>query len=457
MFRVTQAGRRTGLSVTAVAVLLLLLAILLNSGAAYLVLRDYRLLGSWLAHPGRAPAPEIESLRHQVGLRIISRLVTSVVLVLAATVILWMRWHQLSTQRVLDQVRLLAQDILASIPTGVISVDRWGKITSLNPAARRILEVGGAGVGRTLAEISSAEVPLADLVERVAGSGTEVRDQELTVGRSGRLLRLRVAAHILKDTEGQVLGHVLLLWDITEQVLLEERMRRVEHFHSLGTLAAGLLHEIKNPLTALSIHVQLLEERLQALGARGPEDELIDIVRAEVSRLNAVLESFRDFAHLEALDVRPIDVCAALEEVARLVRPQATRQGVRLVMQDGRGTPLPSVPLDAKKFEEAVLNLVINALEAMPDGGTLSLEAGIEEGWLRVEVRDTGRGIPPEIQGHLFRPYVSTKRQGTGLGLALTEKLVSQHGGQITYATGPEGTSFRLLFPLGRGEGSAHG
>ena len=178
-------------------------------------------------------------------------------------------------------------------------------------------------------------------------------------------------------------------------------------------------------------------------------DELIGVLKTEVRRLNGVLESFRDFASLQRLsapagrrprrssrDGRPADPARRRPSSASrstLRRPEAA---------------LPRVPLDPEKFEQAVLNLVINALEAMPEGGELTWGPGprTASSWSRS--RDTGPGIPPEIQDDLFKPYFSTKARGTGMGLALTEKLVSQHGGRIDFRTGPAGTTFAIAIPL---------
>jgi two-component system, NtrC family, sensor histidine kinase HydH len=221
----------------------------------------------------------------------------------------------------------------------------------------------------------------------------------------------------------------------------------MERFLSLGTLASGLHHEIKNPLTALSIHVQLLEKRLRDPGSRKPVEELIGVVKSEVLRLNGVLESFRDFASLQRLTVQPADVDVLLGDVARLIGPQADEQRIEVTAQH-LGSGLPRVPLDVEKIKQAVLNLVINAIEAMPEGGRLVLAASARDGELLIEVSDTGPGIPTEIQPNLFKPYFSTKAQGTGMGLALTEKLVGQHGGRIEYRTSPSGTTFSMAIPL---------
>jgi signal transduction histidine kinase len=136
-----------------------------------------------------------------------------------------------------------------------------------------------------------------------------------------------------------------------------------------------------------------------------------------------------------------------LEDVVRLIRPQATQQGVRLEHAVDP-MPLPPVALDAEKFEQAVLNLVLNALDAMPKGGELYLGSALKDGQIQVVVRDTGPGIPPEIQDHIFHPYFSTKDRGTGIGLTLAEKLVRQHRGHLDFRTGPGGTTFSITLPV---------
>jgi signal transduction histidine kinase len=228
---------------------------------------------------------------------------------------------------------------------------------------------------------------------------------------------------------------------------MEERVQLMERFVSLGTLAAGLHHEIKNPLTALSIHVQLLEKRIGGPTPTKQVDELIGVVKSEILRLNGVLNSFRDFASLHRLTLRPTDLVDLLKDTVRLIGPQALQQHVEVTLRHPDAS-LVRVSLDGDKLKQAVLNLVINALEAMPDGGKLLLDASARDGELHVEVSDTAPGIAQEIQQDLFKPYSSTKSRGTGMGLALAEKVVSQHGGRIAYRTGPLGTTFSIAIPL---------
>jgi signal transduction histidine kinase len=212
-------------------------------------------------------------------------------------------------------------------------------------------------------------------------------------------------------------------------------------------LASGLHHEIKNPLTALSLHVQLLDEQLHHEPAAAAVDELLGVLKTEVHRLNGVLESFRNFANLQRLSIQPTDILEVLEEVVRLVRPQATKQRVQLFLLHPE-VDLPRIAIDQPKIEQALLNLLINALEAMPEGGTLSASAAIRNGSISIEIADTGSGIPPEYRASVFKPYFSTKTTGTGMGLPLTEKLVNQHGGHIECESRGHGTMFRIHLPI---------
>jgi two-component system sensor histidine kinase HydH len=454
MFRVKDSDVKPRLSVAAVVVLLaLLLALLVNCASAYLILQEYRLLGTRSSAPGSVPAGALDSWQKEVGLQLACTLVVSAILVVCMGGLGWLWQRYLASQQSLRQVKMLAHDILASMDQGVITTDRAGCITSINSAGIRLLGVDFECVGRPLACIPAADVPLVELTRQVAERQAPVPDRDLTVNRAGGMQRLRADAHVLTDPHGTALGCVIHLRDVTGRVLMEERMRRMERFLSLGTLACGLHHEIKNPLTALSIHIQLLEERLADARATESVDELVGVLKTEVYRLNGVLESFRNFANLEHLTVQATDVLGVLENTIRLVRPQAARQQVPITLLHPE-TELPLVPLDAHKFEQAVLNLVINALEAMPAGGQLSVSATVQNGWFCVGITDTGPGIPAEIQRNLFEPYFSTKSQGTGMGLALSEKLISQHGGHIDYDTGSAGTTFRIRLPLEQSNGS---
>jgi PAS domain S-box-containing protein len=438
----------------------LLFALFTSLSLSWLILQEQRRLTSWMQDPSGLQAEAIVSMRDLVRLQLADTLLVAAILLVCTLSPWWLRRRYHHTQQSLRQVKMHAHDILASMDRGVVTTDLEGVVTSINSAGIRLLGVDRECVGLPLRLLSSEDLPLLEVFAQVVGKQQPLRDRDVSVNCNGRTVRLCIDGDVLRDMEGQALGCVIHLRDVTERMLMEERMRRMERFLGLASLASGLHHEIKNPLTALSIHVQLLEEYLNNPRARGGEgterpllddelnvEEIVGVLRTEVCRLNGVLESFRTFANLQHLTVRPTDGLEVVEKALRLIRPQAAEQGVAVSLlhpvQD-----LPPVLLDADKFEQVVLNLLLNALEAMPDGGALTVSVAVEEGDFRVAVKDSGAGIPEEAQRHLFQPYFSTKGKGTGMGLALSEKLVSQHGGSIGYATGQSGTTFRIAVPL---------
>ena len=445
MFRVKKFEVQRTDFIAVIALPALLAVVVLSVGSAILAVHEYMLL---LRLTDAGPVSStVEVLREGAWRRVFLALAFLCATLVAAPVLWVIRRRYLSSQRSLMRVKVSAHDILASMDQGVVTTDAHGNITSVNTAATRLLNVDFDCVGKPLATICTEQLPLTQLMQQVFERQCPIQDQDLSMNQDGRLLRLRADAHLLRDTAGKSSGCVVHLRDVTARSLLEERMRRMERFIGLGALASGLHHEIKNPLTALSIHVQLLEEKLVELDVVEPVNDLLGVLKAEVVRLNGVLESFRSFAHLQSLRTRPTDVLEVLERVIRLIRPQALAQNVNISLLHPP-TQLAAVPLDAERFEQAALNLIINALEAMPSGGTLTLRARLDNGSLLVEIEDSGAGIAPEVQRHVFQPYFSTKGKGTGMGLAITEKIVSQHGGHIDFATGPAGTVFRLSFPL---------
>jgi signal transduction histidine kinase len=445
MFRVRNwDAPPVGVAAGRAIVVIVLVALTVSIVSLVLVVREYHLLGE-LSDGIQNGA--LSSLRQEVTLQILFAVITAGTLVACAVAVIWLRRRYMTAHQALRQIKMLAHNILASMDQGVITTDRVGIVTSINSAAISLLNVDFECVGRPLERISSKQLPLDELNEELAERQKPVQDRDVAVTRDRREFRYRADAHFLRDMENNPLGSVLLLRDVTERVLMEERMARMERFISLGTLASGLHHEIKNPLTALGLHVQLLEEQLHDEAAEASVGELLGILKTEVHRLNGVLESFRNFANLQQLSIQPTDILEVLEEVVRLVRPQATMQRVQLALLHPE-MDLPRIAIDQQKIEQALLNLLINAIEAMPEGGTLSASAAAHNGSISIEITDTGTGIPPEYRANVFKPYFSTKSTGTGMGLPLTEKLVSQHGGRIDYESGGHGTTFRIHLPI---------
>jgi signal transduction histidine kinase len=231
-------------------------------------------------------------------------------------------------------------------------------------------------------------------------------------------------------------------------VRLERRARQAERLAELGTLTGGLAHEIKNPLSTVQLNLQLLEEDLDP---KDPGQQRVinrlRTVQREAGRLRETLDDFLRFAGKIELDRKPTDVNELLEEVADFFSPQAQLQRVQLRVRAHEG-PLV-VALDPRLVKQAVLNLLINALQAMPSGGELILSASQLDGEARIDVIDTGGGISDEAARNIFKAYYSTKRGGTGLGLAISQRIAQEHGGSLTVASElGKGSDFTLHLPV---------
>jgi signal transduction histidine kinase len=423
----------------------ILLAAALTVWLAGMVRHEQRMVAAMIR--GDAAAGGLASslpteLRWQFGLALV--VLVTLLATAVAFIAIWRRY--LASRHSLRQVKVLAGDILASMDQAVLTTNCAGVVTSINRCGQDLLAVDFDCVGQRLERISRPEIALDALSREVLARLRPIGDREFLLSQDGHLRRLRADCHLLRDTDGGVLGTVLHVRDVTERVLMEERSRRMERHLGLGSLAAGLHHEIKNPLTALSLHVQLLDERLAEQPLSSEAAEMLGVIKTEVTRLNGVLDSFRDFAAMRGVAVQPTQIADLVAKAVRLVRPQAERQrvAVRVSLPE---TALEPVPVDPRKFEQMLLNLIINGLEAMPGGGELTIGVMRRNGQLCVEVSDTGHGIPPAVQSRVFDAYFTTKSDGAGMGLAWCEKIVQMHHGHIDFSTGPAGTKFTVTMP----------
>tara|TARA_R100000789_G_scaffold39711_1_gene41706 strand:- start:161 stop:838 length:678 start_codon:yes stop_codon:yes gene_type:complete len=221
----------------------------------------------------------------------------------------------------------------------------------------------------------------------------------------------------------------------------------MERYAGLGSLATGLQHEIKNPLSALSLHVQLLDEALMGQTTSEDVNEMLGVIHTEIIRLTAVLEGFRDYASMSEPGRTDVDLGTLINKLARFIRPQAEQQHVKVEVNLAEEN-LPAIKADSVHMDQVLLNLALNALQAMPEGGILSIGLQQEGEWLRIKVSDSGKGIPAEYRDRIFDPYFTTRNDGTGMGLALCEKIVRQHDGTIDLETGAGGTAFSVLLPI---------
>ena len=375
--------------------------------------------------------------------RLITLVVINLVVTTIALALLWRAYHESQTS--LMDMQSLANNIIGSIEEAVMTTDLQGNLTSINRRAIEVFDASLQDVGRPIDQVTSLVRLDAFRHEWIDGH-EKTSHKEFVIDNQGSRQTLRASCQTLRDREGKEMGNVMQVRDISEQRLIEERMRRMERYMGLGALAGGLHHEIKNPLAALSLHVQLLEEELATAGSSEDVHSMLNVIQSEVKRIGGVLESFRDFASIDHLDLYTMDLNDLVQRQINLMQPKADSQQVLFVGE------LPGkellVQADSVRLEQVLLNLIINALEVMPDGGKLTIVTGEHDDFAFIEVQDTGPGIPESLQNKILDPYFTTKTSGTGLGLAFCDKIIRQHAGSLDFETSDRGTAFRLSLPL---------
>ena len=224
-----------------------------------------------------------------------------------------------------------------------------------------------------------------------------------------------------------------------------EHLRRADRLSALGEIAAGLAHEIQNPLAGIKGALDIVASRAQP---KTPEAEFADIGRKELGRLETLVREFLDYARPREPTLRPTAVPDLVERVTALLRPEAEKKGVRLVLEYPDASSDLSLNLDADQMTQVILNVVLNAIQASPADGLVRIRVSTDPGSSTIEVIDQGNGIPPEHASRIFDPFFTTKSRGTGLGLATSHRIVAAHRGTITAVPGsPTGTIFRIHLP----------
>lgn len=349
--------------------------------------------------------------------------------------------------RELHRVRVDNDVILRHLATGVFTVDAWGTVAYLNPAAEQVLGLRTSQLrGRMLQDALPERVSLLrDLVQQTLSCGQPRLRAELTAhSAAGHELVLGVTTNLLRH-EGAVTGVVAVFQDLTEVRAMELRARRNQTLAEVGALAAGIAHELRNGLNPISGSVEFLQRELKP---EGESAVLMSLITRECGRLNRFVSDLLSYARERELVLEPLDLEAHMDELeGGLRRDPRCGTGIRVVFESpGHGVQLRG---DREQLRQVWLNLVNNALEAMAGVGTLTVRwrpAG--EGQAVVEFEDQGAGIAPDILPRVGEPFFTTKQEGTGLGVAMAQRIVERHGGTLVFesATG-RGTIARVSLP----------
>lgn len=346
------------------------------------------------------------------------------------------------------------EQILSNLDDGVITVDLAGKIGFFNEAAEVLTEISSAATtGQPLEQIFKREPWLLDLVRKTQPPRQEsARGEGDFVTRWGRKTPVSVTVSPLEDRQGQFLGTIMLLRDIKHRRELEEDLKRTDRLALMGTLAAGLAHEIRNPLGGIKGAAQLLRRS----GDGDPSvKEFTDIMIREVDRVNHLIEQLLDLSRPAELDLAPVNIHEILDDVLLL---EGQTVGDKQIQIKKRFDPsLPPIRGDRAQLTQVFLNLVKNAFQAMGQRGTLTVASRLEtdfriraEGtsasrFIWIDIADEGAGIRDEDLPQIFSPFFTTKTNGTGLGLATCYRIIKEHGGTIRVdSTLGQGSTFKV-------------
>lgn len=383
--------------------------------------------------------------------------------------------QQLSADRtLLAGQKANLQSAVEHLEDAVALFNPSGELLFSNPAMQPTLP--GDAIGRALQGLLAVGHPYRTLVEETLAtrrSRGPVQVQDLTPTRDGTVdgagdQELLVMTHAIAGTDGELVGVLLVARNLAYLSRMQSTVAYSRKLVALGRLTAGIAHEVKNPLNAMMIHLELLRTKIRAAALAGSREavvsgpglaevrpgraesgalEHVEIIESEVRRLDEVVQGFLKFTRPEDLRLQPVRVATVFEEILPVVAPEAQSNGVKVVVECP--SSVPSVNGDASMLRQAFLNLAINACQAMPAGGSLRLVCGpIARDRVQIRFEDTGIGIPPENLSRIFDLYFTTKDHGTGIGLSMVYRIVQLHDGEIEVESTPgRGTTFRVVLP----------
>jgi PAS domain S-box-containing protein len=342
--------------------------------------------------------------------------------------------------------------LMGSLQDGLILFTRDSRVVLVSSSAERFVGRRRSEIlGHTVEDIFKLDGRLGTVVLDAFALHQSVPQREIEL-QNGQ--RVQIALDFISE-RGERIGALLTMRDAESVRRIENEIELSHRLASIGRLTSGVAHEVKNPINAIVVHLELLREKMRE--AQPDTRRHMDIISNEIHRLDRVVQTLIDFNRPVELRLKTTDLRRVLEEVTQLAAPEAEQNGVSIVMQLGTA-PLP-VLIDYDLVKQALDNVVLNGVQAMAKGGTLQITARHDDKAATVEVRDGGPGIPPEIRDRIFNLYFTTKKTGSGIGLAMTYRVLQMHHGSLDFETEVgSGTTFRLCLPLvsaGQNSGSA--
>ena len=338
------------------------------------------------------------------------------------------------------------QGVVDQLEDGVIFLNPERHILFFNRAAETVVGLPlERTVGLPIHEVLDPAHPLLPFVDQVLVGSAGIRNATVVLPHDGRDKEFLVSAFHMEDAH-RVMGVAVLLKDLESIKTVQSLVSYSAKLAALGRLTSGVAHEVKNPLNAMMIHVELLKERLEDSGVDVKKS--LEVIGGEIRRLDRVVQGFLKFMRPQELTLKPVDLNAMLQSVCALLEAESLSHGVRFVLE--LDAALPAVSADEELLRQAFINIVQNAVQAMPSGGGVRIRTRPEEvDWVRVTVTDQGVGIAPEDVDKIFKLYYTSKPGGSGIGLSVVYRIVQLHDGTVEAKSEPgRGTAVIVRLPV---------
>ena len=348
-----------------------------------------------------------------------------------------------STRASLSRIKAFSDNVVENVPIGLLALDHQGKIAAFNRGAESILQLSAREViGQAAEDIIPVE--LLDEINQSKKQANVIEKEIECRMADEKTVPLEIGASSLKDENDVFLGNVLLFKDLTEVRSLRREVARSQRLASVGRLAAGVAHEIRNPLSSIKGFATYFKERYPD---RPQDQQTADIMIQEVDRLNRVVGQLLEFARPISIEPKEISLNALLSDAVRLIEDRAAEKNISV--KTHIKTQIDTAWGDADRINQILLNLFLNAVDAMENGGELDVEISSgDKDEICIAVSDSGSGISPQHLSRVFDPYFTTKSTGTGLGLAIAHNIAEAMGGRINVESTPNrGTTFSVILP----------
>ena len=354
----------------------------------------------------------------------------------------WAQNHARSS-RLLQDTRAFASELVTSLPMGILAVNDTSNIVYVNEVAAGLLkrDISGTKDKKTTEILPSSLLELHEGVKK----GRSVSEEEILFNtKTNAAAPVEVTITEIIGGQGNFIGHVFILKDLSDIRALELEIQQKNKLAAVGNLAAGVAHEVRNPLSSIRGYATYFGSLFDS---DSDNKKAANIMAEEVDRVNRVISELLEFARPMKLELQEVEIFDLVDKALRLIKYEAEMARVNIVKSIE--ADIPKITIDKDRFTQVLLNIFINGIQAMKTGGNLTVDVLTRENKLRFQISDTGDGISAEDQTNIFNPYFTTKKKGTGLGLAIAFKIIESHGGSIKIESAKgKGTMFVISIPL---------